>query len=317
MTIRLSYDAVEALVYDPVTANRMATRAMLFSVGLRHVETATSVRTFEDLLRRRPPDLALCEVQGGDGDVCDIVQSMRQGTMGYNPFVVVIATAWEKSAALVERVVHSGADDLLLRPFSAALLKSRIETHIQRRKGFVVTSEYVGPDRRRDPARRASAEAFEPPNSLRMKARERMTRDQAARRLDAELQAARGVLNAEKLRRDAFHICVLWRLLQNAGPAEANNGRLETIARLVRTMVRRCKDANLELAQGWCESILAAVEGLTLGVDRNASMQLLGHATLSLNRVFRPDVSAKDQLAEIDTTVAAIRAREGARQLAS
>ena len=31
---RLSYDSVEALIYDPVSANRTATRAALYSLGL-------------------------------------------------------------------------------------------------------------------------------------------------------------------------------------------------------------------------------------------------------------------------------------------
>ncbi len=125
------------------------------------------------------------------------------------------------------------------------------------------------------------------------------------------------MLNAEKLRRDAFQVCVLWRLIQVRGPGYIiTDAELEKVARLVRTMVKRCRDRGLELAQGWCESILAAVEGLLVGVDRNASLHLLGHAALSLNRVFRPDVPAQEQLAEIDAVVATIRAREDAQKLA-
>ena len=45
-------------------------------------------------------------------------------------------------------------------------------------------------------------------------------------------------------------------------------------------------------------------------MDRNASMHLLGHAALSLNQVFTPEKSSTDHLAEIDSTVAIIRARE-------
>ncbi|MBK0572118.1 response regulator receiver protein, partial [Klebsiella pneumoniae] len=78
------------------------------------------------------------------------IQDLRQGGQGFNPFIVIIVTAWEKSGALVSRVVNSGADDLLLRPFSTTLLGQRIETHVERRKGFVVTTDYVGPDRRKD-----------------------------------------------------------------------------------------------------------------------------------------------------------------------
>jgi hypothetical protein len=151
-----------------------------------------------------------------------------------------------------------------------------------------------------------------------MKAKERLSRDQVAHRLDVELQVARDVLNTEKLRRDAFQVCVQWRLIQAQGPRHtASDDELQKIAQLVRTMVRRCRDGHIELAQGWCESILAAVEGLLAGVDRNASMHLLGHAALSLNRVFRPEVPVHEHLTEIDTVVATVRARENAEKLAS
>ena len=125
---RLLYDTAEALVYDPVSANRMATRAVLYTLGFRKIETVGTTKAFAEYLRKRPPDLAVCEVQGADVELCGMIQNLRQGGEGYNPFIVIIATAWEKNAALIARVVNSGADDLLLRPFSTALLASRIET---------------------------------------------------------------------------------------------------------------------------------------------------------------------------------------------
>ncbi|HWA90338.1 MAG TPA: hypothetical protein VG889_09905 [Rhizomicrobium sp.] len=314
---RLTYDTAEALVYDPVSANRMATRAVLYTLGFRNIESVASLAAFSDFIRRRPPDLAMCEVQGNDSELCAMIQSLRQGGEGYNPFIVVIATAWEKNAELIARVVNSGADDLLLRPFSTALLGSRIETHIQRRKGFVVTTDYVGPDRRRDQARPSNAELFEPPNSLKMKAKDRLTPEAMAQRLDHELRAAKDVLNAEKLRRDAFQLCVQWRLMQDLLPGRGSiDEPLAKIAGLTRSIAKRSRDTEFEAAASWCESILAAVEGLELGVDRNASMHLLGHAALNLNHVFRPDISAQEQLAEIDATVAIIRARN-AQKMAS
>ena len=133
-----------------------------------------------------------------------MIQQLRQGTAGYNPFIVIIVTAWEKNSALINRVVSSGADDLLLRPFSTGVLGQRIEAHVDRRKGFVITTEYVGPDRRRDSNRPSDIELFEPPNSLKMKAKDRLSTDEIARKLDAELKTAREKLNTEKLRRDSF-----------------------------------------------------------------------------------------------------------------
>jgi DNA-binding response OmpR family regulator len=314
---RLLYDTAEALVYDPVAPNRMATRAVLYTLGFRKIDTVSTPKDFADYLRRRPPDLALCEMQGADTEICATIQALRQGAEGYNPFIVIIATAWEKNAALIARVVNSGADDLLLRPFSTALLGSRIETHIQRRKGFVVTTEYVGPDRRRDQARPSNAELFAPPNSLKMKASDRLTPEEAAQRLDIELRAARDVLSSEKMRRDAFQACIQWRLMQEKIAGRGTAGEeLGKIAELASAIAKRARAADFDSAAGWCDSILAAVEGLELGVDRNASMHLLGHAALSLNQLFRPDSSPEESLREIDATMALIRARD-AEKLAS
>src|SRR5580698_8159334 len=94
---RLSYDTTETLIYDPVAANRTATRAALFTLGFRKIETVATLDAFADAIRRRPPDLALCESQGADGDLCRMIQDLRQGAAGFNPFIVIIVTAWEKS----------------------------------------------------------------------------------------------------------------------------------------------------------------------------------------------------------------------------
>lgn len=307
---RHSFETAETLIYDPVSANRAATRAALYTLGFRFIETVATVEGLNEAIKRRPPDLALCEAQGADAELCAMIQGLRQGATGFNPFLVIIVTAWEKTNALVGRVLNSGADDLILRPFSTALLGSRIEAHVERRKGFVITHDYVGPDRRKDQSRVSDVELFQPPNSLKMKVKERMTPDEATARLDIALRSARETLNSEKLRRDAFQICILWRLLQEQSPSHsAFKALLEKLASTTQAVAKRCSDIDRDAALEWCDSVLAAVEGLELGVDRNASMHLLGHAALNLNQVLHPDKSAGEHLSEIDATVAIIRAR--------
>jgi len=306
---RLSFDSVDALIYDPVPANRTATRAALYALGFRRTETVSTLDAFLEAIQKNPPDIALCEAQGAAEELCAAIQQMRQGGAGHNPFIVIIVTAWEKSAGLINRVVSSGADDLLLRPFSTALLGQRIEAHIERRKGFVITTDYVGPDRRKDESRPSNAELFAPPNSLKMKAKDRLSAEAIARKLDAELKTAREKLSSEKLRRDAFQVCILWRLMQETMPGKGPPPELERLCELVRSIERRSRETETAAALEWCDSILAAAEGLHLNVDRNASMHLLGHAALSLHQVFHPEMSSADQLAEIDATVATIRTR--------
>jgi DNA-binding response OmpR family regulator len=315
---RLSYDSVDVLIYDPVSANRTATRATLYALGFRRTESVSTIEAFVESMQKNPPDIALCEAQGATDELCATIQQMRQGGAGYNPFVVIIVTAWEKTTSLINKVVSSGADDLLLRPFSTALLGQRIEAHIERRKGFVITTDYVGPDRRTDSARASNAELFEPPNSLKMKAKERLSAEVIAKRLETELHGAREKLTSEKLRRDSFQVCILWRLLQEQSimPGQIPHDLTKLIT-LTRSIETRARDTEFEPAVEWCVSILAAAEGLTLGVDRNASMHLLGHGALSLHLIFHPEKTPADQLSEIDATVAIIRARNQAEALAS
>jgi len=306
---RLSYETANTLVYDPVAAHRTATRAVLYTLGFRTIETVGSVESFSEAIRRRPPDLALCEAQGADAELCDMIQTLRQGSGAYNPFLVIIVTAWEKNHTLVNRVLNSGADDLLLRPFSTALLRTRIDTHVERRKRFVITHDYVGPDRRSDPTRASNVELFEPPNSLKMKAQEGLTTEEATVRLDEELKGARDALNAEKLRRDAFQICILWRLLQD-GDGLSYAQDLIKLSKLTHAVAKRCRDTAFETATQWCDSVQSAVEGLEFGVDRNASMHLLGHASLNLNHALQPQKTVPELLETAETTVAVIRARQ-------
>jgi DNA-binding response OmpR family regulator len=308
---RLSYETAETLVYDPVAANRTATRSLLYSIGFRRIETVSSLADLHECMKRRPPDLVLCEAQGVEADLCKMIQDLRQGATGYNPFIVIIVTAWENSGALVSSVINSGADDLLLRPFSTTVLSARILGHVERRKSFVITTDYVGPDRNKDPHKSSNVQLFHPPNSLKLKVKEPMTTEEVTQKLSVMLKSAREMLNTEKLRRDAFQICILWRLIQDNPPgSQRYDVDLGKLRELTRSVMRRCKDTEFGHTVEHCEAVLGAVEGLELNVDHNASMHLLGHAALSLNQLFTPEKSATDHLAEIDSTVAVIRARE-------
>lgn len=308
----LSFESAVTLVHDPVPANRAVTRAALYNLGFRNVECVGDLPVLEKSIQDPPPpDLMLCEIQDAEAEICEIIQNLRRGTGGYNPFLVIIATTWQKSGPTIKRVINSGADDLLLRPFSAAILADRIRTHVDRRKGFVVTSDYVGPDRRVATARSSNVELFEPPNSLRMKVKEHMTADEVAGRLDVEIKSARDKVIREKLKRDAFQICVLWRLMEGANPrAQRYSVDRDKFKVLTRSVAGRCAGTGFSGAVSWCEAAMAAIEGLEFGVERGPAMQMLGHAAMSLNQVLTPGRPSADLLSEIDATVAIINARE-------
>ncbi len=71
---RLSYDNAQVLVYDPVAANRNATRAALYMLGFRHIETVPTLDAFAEGIFKNPPDLVLCEAQGATAQLCDLIK---------------------------------------------------------------------------------------------------------------------------------------------------------------------------------------------------------------------------------------------------
>jgi CheY-like chemotaxis protein len=183
------YDLAEVLVCDPVASNRAATRSALYSLGCRHIEIGGGLRDFLEALEHRPPDLALCDAQVGEAELCRAIRELRHGERSYNPFAIIIVTAWMPNAALTTEILNSGADGLLLRPFSAAVLDQRIRTQVMQQKPFVVTEDYIGPERRAL-GRPSSALTVAPPNSLKMKIEERANLDEATRRFNVDLRVA-------------------------------------------------------------------------------------------------------------------------------
>jgi CheY-like chemotaxis protein len=188
-TAQSFYDLAEILVCDPVASNRAATRSALYSLGCRHIEIGSNLRDFMDALENRPPDLALCEAQVGEAELCRAIRDIRQGEQSYNPFAIIIVTAWTPSTALTTEILNAGADGLLLRPFSVALLDLRIRMHVLQQKPFIVADDYIGPERR-IVTRPSSAISFTPPNSFKNKIDGRANPDEAIGRFNSDLRAA-------------------------------------------------------------------------------------------------------------------------------
>ena len=81
---------------------------------------------------------------------------------------LTIAISWDPTAKLVDQFAGSGADYLVAAPFSPKQIIDRIRAIVHHRTPFVVTSDYIGPDRR-DGGRGTELPLIDVPNSLRAK----------------------------------------------------------------------------------------------------------------------------------------------------
>lgn len=286
---QLQFSRAGVLVFDPEPATRRANRLALEDLGFRRVAAPTDMSEFMDALEREAFELIVTEAFVGDAQVCDIVRALRDGDMGGNPFVTVLLTLWPRREADVRRALDSGADDMLLRPFSAGQLIERVRVLASSNRPYVVTSDYIGPDRRRA-SHRAADNLITAPNLLRAASEGGVPELMEAERAIPE---ARERVGRERVRRLAMRVATAARMRIEQGEA-ADAAGLEEIDRAARELRRR-----LRVAATWPEA-LSHANALT-----GATGRLLQRGAASdeeLTRVRALAVHALEAIAEARET---------------
>jgi len=168
---QVSYDGVEVLLLDRDLAMRHLIRSALLGIGFRRVVECRAVQEIPALVGQRPIDLMLLDLDTDTAQVCETIRDIRNNRYGLNPFVVVIAMTWTPERKMIAQTLDAGTDDVLAKPVSAAVLKERVRNLVLYRKDFVVTGDYIGPDRRQEARPEGNdLPAIVVPNSLRFKA---------------------------------------------------------------------------------------------------------------------------------------------------
>ena len=203
---KLKLDVVDVLLVDPDHNTRQSIRNILYDTGFRNLRLGRRLTELRDALVVSMPDLLISETELPDGDFCELVHAIRHHEIGANPFLPVIALTGDPTPDMVKKVIECGADALLAKPLSAAQVLERIGILIRERKPFVVTSDYVGPDRRKAAKRKSDFPMLEVPNSLKVKATgQKEEMDAVQRAIDEAIVD----INLRKLERHAAQIALL------------------------------------------------------------------------------------------------------------
>jgi CheY-like chemotaxis protein len=148
MSISFSLGAIRMLMGEPNPQVRGSFRSALFSSGLRGIEDCASALRSHELLADRIFDLAVLDADMEDSDVVGIIRLLREKKVGKDPFITVILIADPPMAERARQLVSAGADAILIRPVSVQLLHAKITQLIDSRRPYVVTQDYIGPERR-------------------------------------------------------------------------------------------------------------------------------------------------------------------------
>ncbi|MFT5540732.1 MAG: DNA-binding response OmpR family regulator, partial [Alphaproteobacteria bacterium] len=170
---KLTLDQATLVLFNPRAQMRATLRHTLLGLGFRNILDFGNLGHTRSSIIERSPDLVILDLDCEKEGICTLVREIRHSKLCEDPFLVIIALSWHPSLDAVNSSMESGIDDIITMPISTKLLSERINTLIRHRKNFVVTSSYVGPDRRTGD--RIENDPMEPgtlkvPNNLRYKA---------------------------------------------------------------------------------------------------------------------------------------------------
>ncbi|MGB0670176.1 MAG: hypothetical protein ACPGNT_01660 [Rhodospirillales bacterium] len=185
-------------------------RALEAAARDRGIRKLIVVESARDLIRATKDinfDLIVSDFDLPDGSAGPTLHALRHGRHGVNPFSVVITLINDAAQDKLRSVVDTGTDAVLIAPCSPQQLVDRITVLGEARKPFVVTADYIGPDRRSGPPRAGSMEIrkLSVPNPLRLA----LTGQADAIALGRAIETAKLEVNTERVARCAFQLCFL------------------------------------------------------------------------------------------------------------
>ena len=217
------FTGVRAMLFNGTVGMRRTIRDVLHGIGFQAIEDFGDLNNARRRIPDLMPDLLILDLDHDREGVCNIVRKIRQGLLGGNPFPVIIMHTWQPLGETIGSAMNAGADDIIGMPISVRLLSERIENMIFNRKDFVVTTSYVGPDRRVNERSSAGAiSSFAVPNGLRHKA----TGDASAAVSDEFIRGTNQTIAEHRLQRLTTQINELTTGLETAN---ATSGAVVTL----------------------------------------------------------------------------------------
>jgi DNA-binding NarL/FixJ family response regulator len=128
------YVCAEALVFKPEPVKRTAVLGCLRELGFQKINQASSFDELNALLQSSSPDILVCASDYADEDLIKLVQSLREGKVAPNPFMIVLALSWCSDDETVTAYRNAGVDGFLSLPVSTPTLGDFLKAQIQKRK---------------------------------------------------------------------------------------------------------------------------------------------------------------------------------------
>ena len=300
-----NFENVNVVLVDSDRNLRQTLRDSLHHFGFTDIRVAGSLTEFRECVELIPPDLVICDMGLPDGQLTQFIYAIRHNEISTNPFFPVIILTWNPSQELVRKIVDSGTDDLLVKPIAPAVLLERIKALIHSRKPFVVTSDYIGPDRRTDLREESAIPLVDVPNPLKAK-----TTDDPGSFVDQDsVDEAIARINLQKLERHSLQIDELVGEIlagyEKNVDSETTRGRLGRLIRVTKDVQRRIVGTRHDHVAELCQSLLriATLIRANHATPDAKNLELLPQLNLAIKGAFAPDRNVAAAAHDISTLI--------------
>lgn len=289
------FDQCSVLHYEPEPKPRYGVSIALQRLGFGRIDHAVNFQSLCQAMAGGGFDLVVSDAQPARGNVCEMVRRVRHSELGKNPFPGIIMVTARPEKTLVQRAINAGPDHLIKWPFTDEQMGVRVRAIVDARRPFVVTFNYIGPDRRKDPARPNGAELITVPNSLRAKARKDISASATAK----SVEAATAKINLHRIRACYPAIaCSIDRLRRNFSNdigCDARQPELDRLAATVNDLEARVAGTDYGNTARLCQALASVIheigaEGANVGA---ASFELLRQTGMALHLSFEPPHDAR------------------------
>ena len=141
--------SINVLVVDPDPRLTSLLRKVLMSLGFGAIYVARDGSEAMRLLMDKPIDLAITDWEMTPVDGLGFLEAVRRSDKSPNKRLPVLMLTGKAKRSHVETARDAGATEFLVKPFTVRTLCDRIMLVIDEPRPFILSSEYNGPDRRR------------------------------------------------------------------------------------------------------------------------------------------------------------------------
>ena len=259
----MDFQRIGLVLGDGNAMIRQGLKGALFTKGFREIIDTDKTSVAREVIKENAVDLLITDYRLPDGDALQLIHDIRHQRVGKNPFMVVITLIDAPEKEVVMKVMDSGSDDIIIKPISAGKLLDRVTMLARERKLFVVTTDYIGPDRRSGHrAGTIDIPKIEVPNPVKAK----VSGDTDMDKLQSAIDAVAQVVNEQKMERHAFQIDYLVNIVvpiyRDGNVTKEIIPHLDRLLFVSQDISRRLEGTPFAHVGELCQSMVAVADGI-------------------------------------------------------